>query len=80
MFFVISDGQWNVEKIPNAHSCVSFTLFFHLHYFYCILSGQNRQKKGVRFINSALKNTVPYCQKCTPTDCDFAHWVMFGCI
>jgi len=31
------------------------------------------------FVNSTLKNTVPYCQKYTPTDCfldDFAHRVV----
>jgi len=39
---------------------------------------KNSLKEWV-FVNSALKkNTVPYCQKYTPTNCflgDFAHWV-----
>jgi len=46
-------------------------------------SGQNRQKKqseGVRFYYFGTQNTVPYCQKYTPTDCflgDFARWRLF---
>jgi len=44
---------------------------------------KNSLKKCV-FVNSALKiqNTVPYCQKYTPTDCvfgDFAHWAVIFC-
>jgi len=43
-------------------------------------SGQNRQKQseGVCFCYFDTQNTVPYCQKYTPTDCffgDFAHSV-----
>jgi len=38
-------------------------------------SGQNRQKKNslkeCGFVISALKVTVPFCQKYTPTDCFF---------
>jgi len=47
--------------------------------------GQIAKKNSLKeyvFVNSALKkfgtqNTVPYCQKCAPTDCffyDFSHW------
>jgi len=42
-------------------------------------SGQNRQNQseGVRFCKLGTQNTMPYCQKYTPTCCffgDFAHY------
>jgi len=37
---------------------------------------QFSQYSQLGFVKSEnTQNTVPCCQKYTPTDCDFAHWV-----
>jgi len=38
---------------------------------------RKKQSEGVRFVNSALKNTVPCCEKYTLTDCFFGDFFRF---
>jgi len=42
-------------------------------------SPKEKQSEGVRFFNSAInnQNTVPYCQKYTPTDCDIVSFSIY---
>jgi len=35
-----------------------------------------KKPEGVRFSKFGTQNTVPYCQKCTPTDCFFGDFAI----
>jgi len=58
------------------HCCVKDILFNIL--YYPVGKIAKTQSEEVRFSYFGTQNTVPYCQKYTPTDYffgDFTHWI-----